>query len=101
MLKLIEAVDHQWGKVYIIKVLEGYISKPRRKCHGKKSLHLEGRAFDLTLVSARSGDAIVKSRLLERNILQRLAGLAYYRAGFSFAEVKAHHIHVSCKRRNS
>ena len=78
--------------------MEGYISDIR-KSRGTGSLHLEGRAFDLRLANSD----VKKPRLapVEKTQLQRLAGLAYYQAKFSYVSVKQDHIHVSCRKNNS
>ena len=65
---------------------------------------MEGRAFDLKLIPAPQGRRNTKETndFAHENShnLQRLAGLAYFRAGFSFVEHRESYkyVHVSCRK---
>ena len=113
-------MDSRWGKRFKIRVINAYLERKDAnysKNFKNRSLHLEGRAFDLELIEVpprrlkkrtlykRSMNHRKISRTLSKNKrriidmnLPTLAGLAFYRAKFSFVEVKAHHIHVSCAK---
>jgi len=120
LLTLADVVDTHWKKKYKLRVKYAYIEKNDIRDYSKifknKSLHLEGRAFDLQLIEPprrykRSLHKLKRNvnhrrntrtlrkhqRRIDRN-LPELAGLAYYQAEFSFVEVKLHHIHVSCAK---
>ena len=120
MLRLADVVDTHWRKQYKLKVLNAYLDRKHpdyNKIFRNRSLHLEGRAFDLELIATpphrlkkrslhkRSVNHRRVSRTFEREEkrkmgkkLPTLAGLAYYEAKFSFVEVKQRHIHVSCAK---
>jgi len=118
LLTLADVVDTHWKKKYKLRVTHAYVEKNDFRDYSKifrnKSLHLEGRAFDLELiepprrhkrslhklkrnVNHRRNRDVLRKRRIEKN-LPELAGLAYYQAEFSFVEVKLHHIHVSCAK---
>ena len=118
-MKLADVVDTHWSKKYKIRVMYAYIERKDYKYYNRifrnKSLHLEGRAFDLQLIEQphRHKRSIQRRNVNQRRVkrtlnqkkqrkinknLPELAGLAYYQADFSFVEVKLHHIHVSCSK---
>lgn len=100
LLRLADVVETHWSKEYKLMVLHAYIEpKDVKHVFKESSLHLEGRAFDLKLIEAPG--TRLKRRSMRRIALNlpTLAGLAYYEAQFSFVEVKPHHIHVSCPKK--
>jgi len=99
LIRLAEEVKEHWKREFRIKVTHGYTSN--KKAAGRHILHMEGRAFDLTLITApKKGVPIKSNQRVSLHNLQRLAGLAYYRAKFSFVEVRRTHVHVSCRKDN-
>jgi len=104
LLRLADVVETHWSKKYKLLVRYAYLeqkdihSSKNKNVFKNKSLHLEGRAFDLKLIEPRRRRLSSRSlRRIDMN-LPTLAGLAYYEAEFSFVEVKPHHIHVSCTK---
>ncbi|XP_012556837.2 tiggy-winkle hedgehog protein [Hydra vulgaris] len=97
LLLLSESVQHHWSGEYKLYVIEGYLSDATKN-RGSLSLHLEGRAFDLRL--ANSDPKKPRLALNDNKQLQRLAGLAYYQAKFSYVSVRHNHVHVSCRKNN-
>lgn len=59
------------------------------------SLHYEGRALDVTLVSKPANKL---SKLSCFSKLKELAWIAKIATKFDFVELKSRHIHVSCRK---
>ncbi|XP_057293894.1 protein hedgehog-like [Hydractinia symbiolongicarpus] len=95
LVKLANSLPRYFDKKYRLKVKEGYMAVPR-KGKSEHNLHLEGRAFNIDLVSTGNADVLDKDVKIKN--YRKLAGLAYYKAGFKFVHIREHHIHVSCRR---